>query len=96
MCQELQCQGFNGDGRTTVRPYTRYSSAGSTTDAPIVRSYTRYTSTEEIGKRQGGNELSPRRAEIKVRKNEMKLRKKDFEVPKIFFIPRWRIPVFHR
>ncbi len=78
-----------------MRPYTRYSSTGLTTGAPIVRSYTGYTSREEIGKRQGANENSPRNREIKVRKNEMKLRKKDFEVPKIFFIPRWRIPIFH-
>ena len=32
---------------------------------------------EEIGKRHGANEHSPRSWDIKVRKNEMKLRKKD-------------------
>ena len=26
LCQRLRCQGFNEDGRTTVRPYSRYSS----------------------------------------------------------------------
>ena len=40
---------FNGNGRTTVRPYNRYSSAGSGTDAlPLdtpVRPYSRYTSS---------------------------------------------------
>ena len=50
-----------------------------------------YTSPEEIEKRQGANENSPRRAEIKLRKNEMKLRKNDFEVPMNFLMPPWRV-----
>ena len=32
------------NGRTTVRPYSRYSSRCSTTDAQIVRPYSRYSS----------------------------------------------------
>ena len=56
-----------------------------------VRSYTSYTSPEEIGKRQGENELSPRNREVKLRKNEMKLRKKQIEVPKNCVVPQWRI-----
>ena len=61
-----------------------------------MRSYNRYSSTEEFGKRQGGNGISSWRGEIKVRKNEMKLRKNDFEVRKNSFVPRWRISVFCR
>ena len=44
LCQRLQRRGFNGDGRSTERPYSRYSSCRTTTDAQIVRPYNRYTS----------------------------------------------------
>ena len=40
---------------------------------------------EEIGKRHGANDNSPRSRDIKVRKNEMKLRKKEIKVPKNYF-----------
>ena len=55
-----------------------------------------YTSPEEIEKRQGGNENSPRRGEMKLRKNEMKLRKNEIKVPKNLFVPRWIINDLHR
>ena len=90
--QRLQRQGFNGDGRSTVRPYNRYTSRSSGTDAQIVRPYKglHVSPAEKIRNRHGANENSPRRVEIKVRKNEMKLRKKEIKVPKNFFIPPWR------
>ena len=50
-------------------------------------------SPEKMGKLHGGNENSPRRAEMKVRKNEMKLRKNDFKVPKNLSVPRWGFPI---
>ena len=53
------------------------------------------TPQEEIGKLQGANEISPRKADIKVRKNEMKLRKKQIKVPKNLFAPRWRFKDLH-
>ena len=98
LCQRLQRQGFNGNGRSTERPYSRYSSRRTTTDEQVVRPYTSLlvSPPEEIGNLQGENENSPRNREIKVRKNEMKLRKKQIEVPKIFFIPPWRISVCYR
>ena len=50
---------------------------------------------EEIGKLQGANEISPRKADIKLRKNEMKVRKKQIKVPKNLFAPRWRFKDLH-
>ncbi|WP_157750176.1 hypothetical protein [Porphyromonas uenonis] len=44
MCQRLQRRGFNGDGRTTVRPYSRYSSRFDGDGRTIERSYSRYSS----------------------------------------------------
>ena len=46
---------------------------------------------EEIGNRQGVNENSPPRGEIKVRKNEMKLRKNEIKVPKNLPFAPWQI-----
>ena len=66
------------------------------TDARAVRPYTRYTSREEIGKRQGGNGISLRRAEMKLRKNEMKLRKNEIEVRKSFSVSHWKSKSPHR
>ena len=62
-------------------------------DSPLI---SLRVSPEEIGKRQGANGYSPRRAGIKVPKNEMKVPKKDFEVPKNFSIPPWRFGDLHR
>ena len=33
---------------------------------------------------------------MKLRKNEMKLRKKQIKVPKNFFVPPWRFPIWYR
>ena len=66
-----------------------------TTDAQIVRPYKGYTSPKGIEQRQGANENSPRRSEIKVRKNEMKLRKNEIKVPMIFFVARWVFENLH-
>ena len=79
-----------------MRPY-RATSRCTTTDAlqldTPVRSYKGLLVSphEEIGKRQRGNGIFPRRAEMKVRKNEMKLRKNEIEVPKNFLRPPWRV-----
>ena len=50
---------------------------------------------EEIGNRQGVNENSPPRGEIKVRKNEMKLRKNEMKVRKKLLILHWIIKKLH-
>ena len=53
LSQRLQRQGFNGNGRATERPYNRYSSRSSGTDAlpldTLVRPYTGYTSDPSDG-----------------------------------------------
>ena len=91
-----------GDGRTdraSLQPlHVGWFGDGRSTESP----YNRYTSTEEIEKRHGANENSPRRGEIKlrknemkVRKNEMKLRKNEMKVRKNFPVSHWIIEALH-
>ena len=79
--QRLRCQVFltGTDARPSV-PTKGYTSNGLHVSPP-----------EEIGKRQGGNEISPRRAEIKLRKKQMKLRRNEIISPKSFPAPHWII-----
>ena len=57
----------------------------------------RTVSREEFANSSVENEISPRRAEMKLRKNEMKLRKNEMKlrkneikVRKSFFVPHWK------
>ena len=70
---------------------TRYSSAGSTTDAlsldTPVRPYNRYTSPEEIENLFGGISDPPRRTEKILRNFDLLLPKFHFILPNFYLGP---------
>ena len=73
------------------RPYKGYSSRASRYGATRLALMQRTVSREEFANSSVENEISPRRAEMKLRKNEMKLRKNEMKLRRSWPFSPWRI-----
>mgnify|MGYP007120866144 CR=1 FL=1 len=87
MCQKLQHRGFNVNGRSTGRPYSRYSSRGTPT--PFEDSDTTPSRKSSISSGENGN--LPQRYQKIHRNFDFFLPKFHFILPNFYFPVPWRI-----